>query len=127
MSKPWKAIETRVYFDGGGFDVRDCPDPEQLALFIVEAVNDYDPNAADRLEAQAAANRDVKLHWDVLKSDYDAQAALIAELVEELDAVRIIAAQAHRNYGNIGKETTFLLIIEERAAAALAKAKEFQP
>jgi hypothetical protein len=52
----------------------------------------------------------------------EAQAALIKELVEELDAVRIIAAQAHRNYGNIGKETTFLLTIEERAAAALAKA-----
>jgi hypothetical protein len=64
--------------------------------------------------------------WDAAGRIED-QAALIKELVEELDAVRIIAAQAHRNYGNIGKETTFLLIIEERAAAALAKAKAVQP
>jgi hypothetical protein len=58
MSRPWKARETRVYFDGGGFDVRDCPDPEQLAIFIVEAVNSY-----------------------------EAQATLIKELVEALEGV----------------------------------------
>jgi hypothetical protein len=97
--RPWTAHGPIVFmYDEGGFDLRNCPEPEANAALIVEAVNAY-----------------------------DAQAALIAELVEELDAVRIIAAQAHRNYGNIGKETTFLLIIEERAAAALAKAKAVQP
>lgn len=40
-TKPWVAHGTIVAFDGGGFNVRRCPDPEQLAAFIVEAVNGH--------------------------------------------------------------------------------------
>lgn len=42
----WIARGTVVAFPGGGFDVGDCPDPEQLAIFIAEAVNAYRPRAA---------------------------------------------------------------------------------
>ena len=46
MSKhaPMSAVETRVYLPGmaGGFDVRNCPQPEELAALIVKAVNNHD-------------------------------------------------------------------------------------
>ena len=37
-----EANGTRVYVSGGGFDVRNCPDPEQLASDIVRACNAHD-------------------------------------------------------------------------------------
>lgn len=42
-----------------------------------------------------------------------------ARLREEVEAIRLIAAKAHRHRANIGKESMFLAAIEGRAAAAV--------
>ncbi|MDO9416991.1 hypothetical protein [Pararhizobium sp.] len=51
------------------------------------------------------------------------QAEAIAQhYFEALQAVQTIASQARRHRGNIGKEATFLEVIEDRAKSALSEA-----
>jgi ABC-type nitrate/sulfonate/bicarbonate transport system substrate-binding protein len=89
---PWEADGTRVYLGGpamGGFDLRRCPNPEANAALIVEAVNSYDANRA-----------------------------LIAELVKALEGAFFWAEDAGSPHADR---------ISEIAKAALAKAKAVQP
>lgn len=54
MHTPWKSTETRVYFSSGagGFCLRNCPDAEEKAAFIVRACNDYEQMKKSLIEAQ---------------------------------------------------------------------------
>lgn len=52
-----KACGTRVYIQGGGFDVRGCPDPVGLAWLIATACNEHDTLKADRIALQLEVNR----------------------------------------------------------------------
>jgi hypothetical protein len=44
--RPWTAHGPIVFmYDEGGFDLRNCPEPEANAALIVEAVNSYEAQA----------------------------------------------------------------------------------
>lgn len=59
---PWKVRGTSIYFAdvAGGFDVRNCPDPENLAAYIHLACNSFDALTeanARQLEAITQAHK----------------------------------------------------------------------
>ena len=72
MSKhtPMTQNGTTVRFAGGGFDVRNCPDPEALAATIVRAVNSHG--------ALVAALRDIAKDGEASAANGDAEGALCA-------------------------------------------------
>ena len=59
---PWRIHGTSIYFANvaGGFDVRNCPDPVNLAKFIHNACNSFDALTASHaaLSASNAALRE---------------------------------------------------------------------
>jgi len=53
---PWKRHGTSIYFAdvAGGFDVRNCPDPENLAAFIHTACNSHESLSAENARLRKA-------------------------------------------------------------------------
>jgi hypothetical protein len=86
---PMKAHGTIVYINGGGFDVRHCPDPVGLASLIVTACNEH----ADRL----AARQDQKHEIDLLRrhlADTQQELASARELLAASTDAMVDASQA---------------------------------
>jgi hypothetical protein len=38
-AKKWENLRSSIYIEGGGFDVKNCPNPLELAAKIVKCVN----------------------------------------------------------------------------------------
>ncbi len=70
---PWKRRGATIYFANvaGGFYLHNCPDPEALAAFIVEACNNHDTLttslASERMHKGALISRVAELEADVKK------------------------------------------------------------
>ena len=75
-----------------------------------------------------AGSRDNKLHFDVLKADYDRQDAVIAGLVEELMQIEVDAMEYYNQWCEDGCDSKeairFAFDLGANARQALAKAKE---
>jgi hypothetical protein len=54
-AKKWENLRSSIYIEGGGFDVKNCPNPLELAAKIVKCVNYHERLVGhlDRLCAHA--------------------------------------------------------------------------
>jgi hypothetical protein len=79
-AKKWKRIGTSIYLEDGGFDVRNCPEPLELAAKIVKCVN-YHERLVEQLKKlfENAEYNDIP-SWS---PEWDEVRALLAELDKE--------------------------------------------
>jgi hypothetical protein len=52
-AKKWENLRSSIYIEGGGFDVKNCPNPLELAAKIVKCVN-YHERLVEELQITLA-------------------------------------------------------------------------
>jgi hypothetical protein len=77
-AKKWKRIGTSIYLEDGGFDVRNCPEPLELAAKIVKCVNYHEV----LVEALLQFSND-RTAWDHMPKECERVKDIIAKLDKE--------------------------------------------
>jgi chromosome segregation ATPase len=121
---PMERQETRVYLGrSGGFDVRDCPDAEDLAQFIVTACNEH-----DHLVGQVATlNHNLEAarsRANLLAETAIGEQRVKQQLVDKVEQLRDDLNDARNGLDSAAEELRQADALRDRLAAALKLAKE---